>query len=274
MAASYSVTIYFHIILILFSCFGSITTTARDENCYHSFGYKVNRFFGEVVIDALDLQVNLFSLTSAKILTAITPFYLGSRFIDETVQCHFYDPAHHKNINQLPKACHSLAKGLIGIPMVALSSLAVLAPTEDLRMTARMFIIGLPFVHWGKNLLKTFDAKICLRPWHEDFSCKKRSRGGFPSGHMANVTYMTALFGMRHGAKFAVPLGLLATFVCVDFCNCNRHYLSQLVAGTGLGLLYAFAANAVVEKRLSCCFAVNMDLDEKGRANLGISYQF
>jgi membrane-associated phospholipid phosphatase len=258
----------------LFFIIAHQTQTYSDLYYDHSFGWKVNRAFAEIVYDALLLQVNLFTVTSAKILTAITPFYLTTRIIDEPMQCKFYDANNHKNINQLPKACHSIGKNVIGVPMVVLSSLAFFAPTEGLRETARMFIIGLPFVHWGKDLIKTCDAKICLRPWHEDFDRKKRSTGGFPSGHMANVTYMTALFGIRHGAKFAVPLGLLATFIFADFFNCNRHYLSQLVAGAGLGLLYAFAANRVIEKKIAQRMRVCLDVDARGRANITAACDF
>lgn len=231
-------------------------------------------FLGEIIVDALRLQRNLFTLDSAKILTAITPFYLTTRMMDEDIQSNFYDCAAHKNIHQFPKACHHIAQKGIGVPMVALSSLALFAKDEDLRLTARIFAIGLPFVQSGKDLIKKIDTKACLRPWHEEFNHKHRSLGGFPSGHMANVTYMTALFGMRHGWKFGVPLGCFAAFVFADFLNCNRHYFSQLVAGAGLGLLYAFAANKVVEKKLSERLEIAMVSTERGDPGIKMVYHF
>src|SRR3546814_2989372 len=43
--------------------------------------------------------------------------------------------------------------------------------------------------------------------------------------------YMTVLYGLRYGVKAAAPIGIFGTFLGVTFLNCNRHYLSQLVAG-------------------------------------------
>lgn len=238
--------------LIFFLCAVNESTLAQKKrHCYHTRMYKAFRVLGEIIEDAILLNVKLFTIDSVKIVTAATPFYLSARMIDEDVQTNFHDRECHVNINQFPKKCHEIAQKGVGVPMVLLSSLALWAPSENLRMTARMFAIGLPFVHSGKDIIKKLDNNICLRPWHEDFNHHKRSTGGFPSGHMANVTYMTALFGMRHGWRWAVPLSLFAAFVFADFLNCNRHYLSQLVAGVGFGLIYAFAAQKVIERRMN-----------------------
>lgn len=231
-------------------------------------------FIGEIIVDAVMLNVKLFTLDSAKIITSFTPFYLLSRMVDEDIQKNFYDPCAHKNIYQLPKSCHTFAQKGIGIPMVALASLAFFSHDQDLRTTARIFAIGLPFVHSGKDLIKKCEGKAFLRPWHEEFSRKKRSSGGFPSGHMANATYMTTLFGMRHGIKFGIPLGVFASAVFVAFLNCNRHYLSQLVAGSCLGVLYAVAANKVVEKKLSEQFGFSLESREQGGVGVKLSYYF
>lgn len=236
--------------------------------------HKSARFVGEVIIDAVMLNVKLFSLDSAKIITSFIPFYLGSRMFDEDIQNNFYDSCLHKNIRQLPKSCHDIVQKGIGIPMVSLSSLALFSHNEDLRMTARMFAIGLPFVQSGKDLIKKAKGKAFLRPWHEEFSRKKRSSGGFPSGHMANATYMVTLFGMRHGLKFGIPLGIFAASVFITFLNCNRHYFSQLVAGSCLGVLYASAANKVIEKKLADRFDCALSATQYGRAAFRISYYF
>lgn len=220
------------------------------------------------------LNVKLFSMETVKVITAFTPVYLASRMFDERIQVKFHDRQYHKNINQLPKTCHTLAQCGIGIPMVLLSSLALWGWNEDLRMTARLFAIGLPFVQSGKDIIKSLQFKSCLRPWHEDFGKEQRSSGGFPSGHMANVVYMTSLFGMRHGPAWAIPLGLFSTFVFVDFLNCNRHYLSQLFAGAGLGLIFAFAANKVIEQKLEARLFFDCVPDSRGGSSFKVSYCF
>jgi hypothetical protein len=239
-----------------------------------TWAHQVGYFIGEIIMDALLLQRYVFSVTTAQVLTGFTPFYIAARSIDEDAQSRFYDPQCHKNTNQLPQSCHMVAKHGVGVPMVLLSSLALFAQDEDLRMTARLFAIGLPFVHFGKNIIKSIDTKACLRPWHEDFSCAKRSSGGFPSGHMANITFAATLFGVRHGLKWGIPLGLFATFVFVDFVNCNRHYISQIIAGAGLGVIYALAANKVVERRLSEKFCICLDADMRGNPTVTCSYTF
>lgn len=244
------------------------------SECVHPLQW-VGRQLGYIVQDALELNYNLLSLDSVKILTGITAPYLLLRMADDCAQSTFYDPVTHTNINQLPDSCHKIAKYGVGIPMVALSSLALFANDPDLRLTGRMLAIGLPFVQSGKDIIKKLRFNCCLRPWHQDFSPTKRSSGGFPSGHMANAVYMTTLFGMRHGFWWGMPLGMLSVFVFADFFNCNRHYPSQLVAGMGLGMLFAFAANKVIDKRLknmSECFSVQMD--SKGYPAATFSYRF
>jgi hypothetical protein len=224
---------------------------SKNKRLYdRDFLYKTIHFAGEIVVDAVFLCVNLFSVDSAKIITAFTPFYLITRRTDESIQNHFYDPTCHKNCHQLPKACYNIARHGIAVPMVGLSSLAIFSSDPDLALTARMLAIGLPLVQSGKDVIKTLEFKCCLRPWHQDFSKERRSTGGFPSGHIANVSYMASLFGIRHGPAWAVPLTAFGLFVAANFLVCNRHYLSQLVAGAGLGLIFAVAASKVVDTKL------------------------
>lgn len=238
------------------------------------FPYRVGHFLGQVVIDAIDLHYNIFSTDSAKIITGFMPFYLLTRLLDKDIQCHFYDPKYHKNINQFPNKCHRVAKFGVSIPIVFLSSLAIWGWTEDIRYTGRMTGIGLPFVHSGKNIIKKARARICLRPWHEDFSPKKRSSGGFPSGHMANVTYMVTLWGLRNGPRWAIPLSLAAGFVFADFINQNRHYVSQMIAGAALGVLYGVAASKIVDNRLAGNFSFSVTLNNSNQPCCEIGYSF
>jgi len=236
--------------------------------------HKAARFFGEIIVDAVMLHVKLISMRSVHIITGFTPFYLASRMADERIQANFYDKSTHKNIYQLPQKCHDIAHYGIGVPMVFLSSLAVWGWNEDLRTTARIFAIGLPFVHSGKDIIKKLRFKSCLRPWNERFNKKHRSSGGFPSGHMANVVYMTTLFGMRHGPAWGIPLGLFASFVFADFLNCNRHYLSQLVAGGCLGMLFAYAANTVISQKLEARWSVECITTPCDTTAFKVAYRF
>lgn len=236
--------------------------------------HRALHFVGDLCSDAISLQLNLFSASTLKTVTAIIPIYLYARQMDQQVHSNFYDATCHKNMNQFPQKCHDIAKNAVAIPMIGLSSLALFARDEDLRLTGRLLAIGLPFVQSGKDVIKSWRSKCCLRPWNEQFSSKERSSGGFPSGHMANVVYMTALFGMRHGPKWGVPLGLFATFVFADFINCNRHYFSQMVAGAGLGLIYAFAASKIVDQRLSDRWKFDLQPSACGLPAAKLVYRF
>lgn len=244
----------------------------KEWNCRSWFS-KASYYFGEVVVDIFDLGKNLLTVDSARIIAGFTPVYIATRWVDEDVQKSFYDGACHKNINQLPKVCHQAAQKGVAAPMVFLSSLTFFGWTEDIRLTGRMTAITLPFVQSGKDIIKKAEFKACLRPWHEEFSDKKRSTGGFPSGHMANVTFMTALWWKRHGPKWGIPLSLFSVLVFVDFANCNRHYVSQLVAGAGLGLLFAFAADKVVTKKLNDRLSIG-PCSYNGNPGFGVSYNF
>ncbi len=201
--------------------------------------------------DIIMLHYNLISWSSYKTITASFPLFIAARVIDEPLQRKFFDFFDFKNCNQLPGWCHDAAQWGIGVPIVGLGSLAFLSLDEERRTTARIFLLGMPFVVFGKDIIKTVRADFCLRPWHEDF-CDDGNRkfGGFPSGHMAEITYTMVLWGKRYGPKLFIPLGLLAGFVGAAFLNCNRHYVSQLVAGAALGTMYALAADKLIDQKL------------------------
>ncbi len=130
-----------------------------------------------------------------------------------------------------------------------------------------MLLLGIPFVIFGKDIIKKLDADFCLRPWHQDFcQTHKQAMGGFPSGHMAQATYIATLYGMRFGPKLAIPLAFFAAGLGIVFLNCNRHYLSQLVAGVGLGALYGIAANKVIDSKLAENVTLNVCFDRHGPA--------
>lgn len=223
--------------------------------------------------DALELHKQLLSWDTFKIATAIFPLYVGTRMIDERLQNCFYDKKNHKNIYCIPKQCHDLAQWSIAIPITILSSQVLFGSTEELRETTRVFLLGLPFVFWTKNLLKKIEFDANMRPWNEYFDCTKRASGGFPSGHMAEATYTALLYGLRFGPRFAVPLGAVATFIGVSFVACNRHYISQIVAGAGLGAVYGLAAYKLVDSKLSENIKLGFKISNGGPA-ISASYTY
>lgn len=235
---------------------------------------KVKNVFTTVAKEIIGINYNLLSWDSLKIIATVFPMFVGARMIDEDLQNCFYDWDKHKNRNCPPGWCHEVARNAIAIPLTIFSLQVLFGQDEAFRQTNITMLIGMPFVIFGKDIIKSMRFDACLRPWHEKFGCEERSSGGFPSGHAAEVTYMAFLYGMRYGPKFALPLGALAVGVGATFLTCNRHYLSQLIAGAGLGALYAFAANAFIDTKLNKNLAFGMSVDEIGLPSFKVSYSF
>lgn len=229
-----------------------------------------------IVKDVVGLIANLFHWDTIKILVGLFPAFIGARMIDEKIQNNFFCHAHHKNINQLPRWCCDIVPWTLAAPIVLLGSQAFISKDPEMRYAGWMLLLGIPFVIFGKDTIKQFDAECCLRPWHEDFCKKKHKRclGGFPSGHMSEATYMAVLYGVRFGPAFGIPLGAYAAALGLLFINCNRHYTSQIVAGAALGTIFALAASKVIDRKLNEYWSLNLSCDSQGSPCLGVSCTF
>ncbi len=246
------------------------TTRTRRRNAQSYVGQAIVEAVTSAAHDVLVLNKNLFTWNTFKVLCSAFPVFVGTRMIDEKLQRCFYDGSCHKNINQLPSWCHEVAKASIGLPIVMLGIDAFFSRNDDRRWTAQILLLGMPFVIWTKTLIKKMKFDGCLRPWNEKFSCEQRSFGGFPSGHMAQALYMTVLYGKRYGPAFAIPLGLLASFIGVTFVSCNRHYISQVIAGAAFGSIYALAASKLVDEKLANRINLEVGVDDQGRPNFSV----
>jgi len=252
-----------------------LATNKKRRARYPEGVTEASKWMGGIMKDMFLLNKNIISWDSFAIIASMFPLFIGSRMIDEDIQRYFYDPVHHRNKNQLPHWCHDACKLMIGVPILFLGSQAFLSKEWEMRETSRMLLLGLPFVIWGKTLIKKFKFDACLRPWNEKFSCDRRAYGGFPSGHVSEATYTAVLYGMRYGPAYSIPLGLLAATIGVTFVSCNRHLLSQVVAGAGLGALYGVAANRVIDDKLrERSMAFNVGVDDSGYPTCAFSYTF
>jgi len=206
--------------------------------------------FKGILEDILSLNVNLINFDSFKTICAFMPAIGLARMFDKDLQGNFYDHSKHKNCWEPPIWVQETAKLSISIPIVFFGLKSFFSDHDEFCVTTRMLLLGMPFVIWSKEMLKKLKLDICKRPWNEHFSCKEQSLGGFPSGHAAEAVYTAMLYGLRMGQRYAIPTGAIALIIGSTFVACNRHYLSQIVAGAGLGVIYALAANKVVEKHL------------------------
>lgn len=256
-----------------------ITLSKDGRYCFPRKPTQHENILGGLWRDIVDLnKYALFSADTFKVIATTFPLYVGARMFDEDLQKAFHRTCCHKDINQAPHWCYVLSKYGLGVPMATLGLMALVSQSAEFRTTGRIFLIGMPFVLSGKDIIKKFRFDANIRPWCDKFSCFNRAYGGFPSGHMAEISYMTVLYGLRYGLKAAAPIGIFGTFLGVTFLNCNRHYLSQLIAGVGLGTLFALAADKVIDNRLAKIynkhFQCGYDTDSRGQPAFKMAYLF
>lgn len=253
----------------------SVLQTVNHETS-RGQGTALGKGLGAFLRDIVMLQTKLFDWDTVKIFVGTIPFFIGARMIDESVQNRFYDRKHHKNIYQMNNLCYEFAKNSLAIPIVVLGSGVFWAQDEAFRETSRVFLIGMPFVIWSKEIIKKWRIDCSKRPWNEKYSRTKQAYGGFPSGHMAEIVYSTVLFGKRLGPQVGIPLGLVSVFLGVNFVNSNRHYLSQIIAGASLGTIYALAADKLITSNLESRHPVDVGvgLNEHGAPELQVGFSF
>ena len=235
---------------------------------------KIPRLLPGLAYDALYININLFTTDSLKILAIFAPAYIAARYGDNALHTCFYSPEKHKNMCQLSKGWHNGAdKAGIVIP-VALSLLSIAPVNEHLQLTSRVFAAGvLPL--WGlKNIFKRVQHKGCLRPKCEFFDKNQLYYGGCPSGHLAFMAYATTLYGLQEGKYWGIPLGIASAVIFGVSINGNRHTLSQLIAGTGLGVLYGVAASKVIDRYHETSFTCDIHLEKDQSLGFSLSYAF
>ena len=213
------------------------------RSVFHDLGY-----FGK----------NLFTGDALGIITPFLPFWAASYNWDDRTHRRFYCPQHHRNINQCSDTWIDVSECLVGVTIGTLAACSFAVKCRNLQRTAQLYAITLPLTWAAKSLVKQIHWKGNRRPGHGDFP-RGCHWGGFPSGHMLEMTYATVLFGLSMGPGFAIPLGISTGIIAATFVQTNRHYISQLVAGSAIGTLFGFAAYWSVSRaeygsplRISC----------------------
>ncbi len=224
--------------------------------------------------DATLLNRDLFTWHTWAIISATFPAYIGGRILDEPFHDVFYDSYHHRNLNQLPNWAVDYSDALIFGPFAILGSLTFLAKDIELRLTSRVFLEGMCFIWVARNIIKSFETRVHVRPKNEHFDKNKRYYGGFPSGHMATSIYMTMLFGMRCGHRFAIPLAFASLSTAAVLISSNRHYFSQVIAGAAMGAIFAFASDKVVSYDLARDVECGISFDQAGNPALKVGFAF
>lgn len=207
------------------------------EWCYEEPLFSIRSLFR----DLGNFGKNLFTSDGLGVIAPFIPFWAASYNFDDRTHHRFYCPRHHHNINQCSDMWADVSECLVGASIGVLSACSFAVKSRNLQRTAQLYAITLPLTWAAKSMIKQIHWKGNKRPGHESFS-KKCHWGGFPSGHMLEMTYATVLFGLSMGPGFGIPLALSTGIIAATFVQTNRHYISQLIAGSAIGTLFGFAA--------------------------------
>jgi membrane-associated phospholipid phosphatase len=277
------VTIFF----IITSCISIFNTTLLYPSYYKhlnrptKFHYSLpshaqaRSFLHNNFNNLYDIGEELFSLESMKIITHIAPFYLIARGIDKPLHKKFYDYINHTNLKQPPRWVKIMLFDLIPIiPPLIYGLTGWTHDDEEARQIAQVFGVGFIWVWCSKMLLKEFKVSSCLRPLNGKYETK-RVHGGNPSGHTSIATFAATYLGLARGPRWGIPLGLGAAVVGTLGFISNTHYISQIVAGAGLGILIGSAAYRVTEKRMpSSSFSIDIETETNGKIGVSLAYNF
>ncbi|NBQ17375.1 phosphatase PAP2 family protein [bacterium] len=240
---------------------------------------KVSNLSKKLCVDFKNIFIDLPTVSTLKTVTAFLPFYLIGRKIDNRVHATFYDAVNHRNVNQPPKFTKIVLNDLFfPLPFIVLGSMGLIHKDAYERRTAQIFAMGVLATWLTKSFIKTLKVDAGLRPLNQNFSPSPRVHGGNPSGHTALAAFMAMYYGLYKGKNYGIPLFFYTGLVGSMAITTNRHYLSQLVAGAGLGVMFGIAAHKVrlalddelYENRIS----FGMASDSCGATGFGLAYNF
>jgi membrane-associated phospholipid phosphatase len=207
-----------------------------------------------------DFIWQLIDIDTLWVLGLATPIYLTARFLDKDIHRLFYCPNHHTNINQMPKWCYYTAKVGVPIELVAISFLG-LSSRYDIAKSGQAFAFTLPITWALKKGLKQIKSDVCRRPLNQFFNPHKKYYKACPSGHAFEAFYAGTYGLLRFGWKAGLPLLSFAAVVSGELISCNRHFTSQIVAGSALGIAAGIAADKVAKRWIytgsACDFSVS-----------------
>ncbi len=238
---------------------------------------KVHEFARHIIVDTVNVWSYALSLDTMRLLLPIIPTYLIARHEDYKIHSKFYNCATHTNENQPPSFLRAIAvdDGVVAIPFIVLSSLGWFSTSPYTRRQAQTFTTGLIWAWTTKIVLKELvKVDACLRPWNEHYSSEHRSYGGNPSGHLATLTFLTTYWAFQWGLPWAVPMGAYTIYAMAVNVAVNHHYLSQVVAGASLGLIFGVAAHSAFDfVKKNDNIVVGFDAT-KGKPGIKLTYSF
>lgn len=238
---------------------------------------KTRRYLRKYFYDSGKIVKNLFDMRSMKVITGVSPFYIAGRWIDPHLQQKFYDPVTKKNIHQPPRGVKILFEDVfMALPFIYFGGQGFVHRNPVERRAAQLFVTGFLWAWGSKILVKQFKHDGAIRPPHEDFDQSKPTHGGSPSGHSAMAAFMATYWGMYKGKKYGIPLGIYTGLIMSIAVTGNYHYISQVIAGAGFGVLFGVAAHTtlgeILDEETKISFGVTQD--SKGNPGFRVGYSF
>ncbi len=90
------------------------------------------------------------------------------------------------------------------------------------------------------------------------------ARNSFPSGHATTIFAFAGIIGIEHEWYYAVPAYAVGAFVNYSRLNDNKHYLKDVLAGTTIGLAYAYGVSEINKGNTTSSSVVMPTPDVKG----------
>lgn len=241
---------------------------------------RVNNYVRNLIVDSYDISKELFSQRSLKILSAFIPLYLTSRHVDKGIHSHFYDAANHENKHQPPQWLQVFSEyEVMEIPAWFCRFFSVLHRDPRERRAMQIFTTGMT---WSlvaklaiKQVVKSAQLEAGLRPLHPGFSRDWKYYHGIPSGHSLLIAYTATYLGLYKGRYYGIPLGLYTGFVMGMRVAGNHHYLSQVLTGAVIGILFGASSYAVFDNKIALKnLAFNIVSDGPSRIGVSVAYDF
>lgn len=231
-------------------------------------------FIGDMLYDFADIPVNLVSKETLCAGAFFVPAFFWGSDCDEPIHNRYFCRRHRKNVYNYPNWWHEASDKSAMIVDLGVSTILMLWPDSEKRTMGHVFFVGSIYTMVVKDLLKKIHWDHNLRPENSCFDTSSRHYGGYPSGHMALSLYMATFFGKVGGPLWSLPFGLWAGFILVDSLRCNRHYLSQLLSGGCLGVIFGFAAAKTFFEYKNNDFSCHVGVNPDGRLALQASCEF
>lgn len=162
--------------------------------------------------------------------------------LDDPIHRRHYCAQHHYNKRYPSTKLLDMSECFVGITIGICTACSFAVKDRRLQRTGLLYAVTLPLTWAAKSLIKKIPWKCNLRPPHAGYKKNRCYYGGFPSGHMLEMTYAAWLFGLSIGPHFGIPIAISTGVIAAAFVESNRHYVSQLVAGAGIGTLLGCAA--------------------------------